>query len=546
VMASGLARFMAAAALLMLAACGSPQEKASKAAARYDVYYAGRDFTSARIEIKRAIAAQDDIPEYWARLARVELATGRLLEAYQAYSRLVELDPDDPEAIQAMAELSYSGGSYDDAERLADQMLEKQPRSLRMLLVKGSVAAARYDVPAARAIADQMLTIDPANEGGKILLARVTNMAGDRDGAIAQLEKAIAADGESIPKLLTLLDLYSTKNDFPHAARTFARLFALQPRDVDLRIEYARMLYEHSRSDRALALLARLLRTHDGDAAIQQRIVDLWNEVGSRRIDVDGVRRFVDATGNTAMKVALGHLFLDQKRHAEAEAVLRPFIDGKDITAARVEADVFYAGALAGLGRGAEALALVNRVLRFDENNSRALLMRVRVAMATGDLAGALRDAQVLASDNPRLTEGRIALGEIYVRRRETVLADGAYAHAMKELSDDGDMLKAYVDYLLRTRRNGMALDIAKRFTRGNVQSRDGWRIRGELCLKLGDKDCVDEVMLVLEQVPGGLKVRRMLEAQGAPQPTGRLITAALPAPAGQAASTCGRTGAAC
>lgn len=537
---------MAAAALLLLAACGSPEEKASKAAARYDVYYARRDFFSARIEIKRAIAAQEDVPEYWARLARVELASGRLLDAYQAYARLVELDPDDPEAIQAMAELSYSGGSYDDAERLADKILEKQPRALRMLLVKGSVAAARYDVPAARAIAERMLTIDPANEGGKILLARATNMGGDRDGAIAQLEKAVADDGESIPKLLTLLDLYGTKDDFPHAARTFARLFALQPRDVDLRIEYARMLYEHDRPDRALELLARLLRTHDGDAAIQQRIVDLWNDVGKRRIDIDGVRRFVDATGNAQMKVALGHLLLDRKRHAEAEAVLRPFVDGKDITAARVEADVLYAGALAGLGRGDEALALVNRVLRFDENNSRALLMRVRVAMATGDLAAALRDAQLLASDNPRLTDGRVALGEIYVRRREPVLADGAYASAMKDLSDDGDMLQAYVDYLLRTRRNAMALDIAKRFTRDNPQAREGWRIRGELCLRLGAKDCVDEVMLVLEQVPGGLKVRRILEAQGAPQPTGRLITAAVPAPAGQAASICGRTGAAC
>nr|WP_047166959.1 tetratricopeptide repeat protein [Sphingomonas sp. Y57] len=530
-MASGWARFVAAAALLMLVACGSAEEKASKAAARYDVYYARRDFYSARVEIKRALAAQDDIPEYWARLARVELATGRLLEAYEAYARLVELDPNDAEAIQAMAELSYSGGSYDDAERLADQMLEKQPRSLRMLLVKGSVAAARHDLPAARAIADRMLGIDPANEGGKILRARVLTLEGDRDGAIAELEKAIAIDGESVPKLMAVLDLYATKDDFPRAARTFARLFALQPDNADLRFEYARLLYEHGRPDRAREMLARLLRAHRGDAAIQQRIVDLWNEVGSDRIDVDGARRFVDRTGDRAMKIALGHLLLDQHRYAEAEAVLRPFVDGKDITAAGVEADVLYAGALSGLGRGEEARALVDRILRFDEGNPRALLMRVQVATAAGDLAGALRDAQLLVSDNPRMAEGRAALADIYVRRGEAVLADGAYAGAMKELSDDGDMLQAYVDHLLRTRRGPMALDIARRFTRENPRSRDGWRIRGELCLSLGDAPCVEEVMAGLEQVPGGLKLRRMLEGRRA---------------AGQAASTCGRTGAGC
>lgn len=545
--ASWLARFVTAALLLVLTACGSAEEKASKAAARYDVYYARRDYYSARIEIKRAIAAQDDVPEYWARLARVELASGQLLDAYQAYARLIELDPEDSEAIQAMAELSYSGGSYKDSEKLVDKILEKEPRSLRMLLVKGSIAAAQHDAPAARAVAEQMLAIDPANEGGKILLARVLTIGQDRDGAIALLEKAVAEDGESIPKLMALLDLYNAKEDFPRTSRIFARLFALEPLNADLRLDYARLLYERGRPDRALDLLARLTRAHPGDDSIERRIVELWDAVGSDLIDVEGLRRFVDQTGNMTMKMALGHLLLEQKRYAEAEAELRPFIDGKEITAPRVEADVLYAGALSGLGRGGEALDLTDRVLRFDENNPRALLMRVRVAMAAGDLAAALRDAQVLTSDNPRIIDGRIALAEVYVLRRENILADNAYASAMKELSDDSKMLDAYVVYLLRTRRPAIALDVSKRFTRNNLRSREGWRIRGELCMKLGNEACLTEALLVLDQLPGGLKVRRMLEASR----PGRAVApparpASVSAPAGQAASTCGRPGAAC
>lgn len=538
-MASGLVRFLAAAMLLTLVACGSPEEKASKAAARYDAYYARRDFYSARVEIKRAIGAQDDIPEYWAKLARVELASGNFLEAYNAYARVIELDPEDAEAIQSMAELSYSGGALDDSERFVDQILEKQPRSLRMLLVKGSIAATRQNPAEARAIAEKMLEIDPGNEGGKILLARVFTMGGDRAASIALLEKAVAADGESVPKLLALLDLYSSTVDFPHAARTFARLFALQPDNVELRIEYARMLYERGQPDRALDMLGRLARTHAGDGAIEQQIVDLWGDVGSERIDVDLVRRFVNQTGNQTMKVALGHLLLDERRYAEAEAVLRPFIDQGDITAAKVEADVLYAGALSGLGRGGQALALVDRVLRFDENNPRALLMRVRVSTAGGDLARALRDAQVLARDNPRMTDGRVALAEIYVRRKESVLADAAYASAMKELSDDSDMLEAYVAYLLRTSRSPMALDISKRFIRNNPRARDGWRVRAELCLKLDNDVCVDEAMQALQQVPGGLKVYRAIEARLPPDWSKRT-------PPVQGAATCGSTVSAC
>jgi len=535
-MASWGARIVAAAALLTLAACGSPDEKASKAAARFDVYYARRDLYSARVEIQRALAAQDDVPEYWARLARLELAEGRFLQAFDAYARVVELDPKDAEAIQTMAELSYSGGSLDDAERLADQMLEEQPRSLRMLLVKGSVAAQRQQVAEARAIAEKMLEIDPTHEGAKILLARALNMAGDRAAAIATLDESVAKDGESVAKLMALLDLHAGADDFRSMARIFARLFALQPGDVAIRLEYVRLLYERGMPDRALAMLARLMRAHPGDHGLERQVVGLWTEVGSERVDVDGLKRFVAQAGNEAMKVALGQLLLDRKHHADAETVLRPFIDRGDVTAGRVEADVLYAGALSGLGRGGEALALIDRILRFDPGNPRALLMRVQVATASGDLAGALRDAQILVRDNPAMAEARIALAEIYVRRREPVLADGAYAAGMQQLSGSAGMLSAYAAYLVATRRPTMALDIAKRFTRDNPRSREGWRERARLCLRFGDAGCVDEAIWALGQIPGGAPLARSITAE----------RTARPATAGQAVPECGRTGAAC
>ena len=558
-MASVVARIVAAAALFVLAACGSSEQRAEKAAVRADVFYARRDLYSARIEIKRAIGAQDDVPEYWARLARVELADGHYLEAYQAYSRVVELDPDNDEAIQTMAELSYQAGSFEDAERLADKILEHQPRSLRMLLVKGAVAASRRQVPEARAIAERMLSIDPTNEGATILLARVINMGVDREPAITLLETSIAKDGESVVKLMALLDLYTGRDDFPRVARSFARLFALQPGNADLRLEYAKLLYERGRPDRALGMLARLSRRHRGDPAIEQRIVDLWTEVGSDRVDVDAVQRFVATTGDAPMKVALGHLLLDQKRYADVETVLRPHIDKGEISAAKVEADVLYAGALAGLGRSAEALALVDKVLKFDPSNPRALLMQVRVSVASGDLARALNDAQTLVRDNPGMAEGRVALASIYVRRNEKILADAAFARAMNELPDNAQMLTAYVDYLRGTQREAMAREVAKRFSRNNPRMLAGWKVRTELCLAADDKPCLTETLYALDQVVGARQVRQKIEARmpafaaavkaavaKREQEDKRKASGVMDKPAGQETPSCGTTGMPC
>jgi tetratricopeptide (TPR) repeat protein len=529
-MASWVARIAATALLLALAGCGSPQEKAAKAAARFDALYAQRDYDAARIEIRRAIAAEDDVPEYWAKLARVQLALGHYLDAYDAYGNVIDLDPGNRDAIQSMAEIAYSGQSYDDSEKFADQILADQPRSLRMLLVKGSIAAARRDLAKARAIAERILAIDPANEGGAILLARVQRMEGDPLAAIATLEASVARDGESVPKRMALLDLYTGRDDFRKAAFTFARLFMLKPDDLDLRLDYVKLLYGQGLPDRALAMLARLTRRHPGNVALEQRIVDLWAEAGAAAVDVERVRRFVSADGDQTMKVALAHLLLDQKRHAEAEAVLRPYVDRDRISPANVEADIRYADALAGLGRWAEARALIDRVLAFDANNPRALLTRVDMSMRRGDLAQALRDAQLLVRDNPGLTAGRIALARIYVRRNERILADNAYGSAMNELSDHADMLAAYIAYQHGRGRDALALDAARRFTRENPQSRDGWRQRAELCMRLADADCVAASLDALDQVAGGPRLRRAIEA----------------AAAGQAPAICGRTGGPC
>ncbi|RYD90317.1 MAG: tetratricopeptide repeat protein, partial [Sphingomonadales bacterium] len=385
---------------------------------------------------------------------------------------------------------------------------------LRMLLVKGSIAATRNEPARARAIADQMLEIDPANEGGTILLARSLLMAGDRAGAIATMEASIAKDGESVQKLMVLLDLHAGRNDFRNVARTFARLFTLEPDNVTLRLEYAKVLYEQGKTDRALEMLARLTRAHPGDRDLEQGIVDIWNEIGSAGIDLGRVRRFVAASGDDRLKIALGHLLLDEGSAAEAEAMLRPFVDKRDISVTNVEADVLYAGALSRLGRGREALALIDRVLAFDRNHPRALLMRVRISIARNDLAQALRDAQLLTRDNPDMVDGRLELARIYILRKEPILADKAYALAMSQLSADDDMLAAYVDYQIDKGRPAMARDAASRFTRENPRSREGWRQRASLCIDARDGDCVAQSFSALAQIPGGPQIRRKLEEE--------------------------------
>ncbi len=528
--------------LLALAGCGSPHERAAKAVVRFEDAYAKRDMINARIEIRTAIAAEDDVAEYWNKLGRVELASGRYLAAYTAYARALELEKDNQEAVQAVAELSYSGGKPDDALKYADQMLAIQPRNLRMLYVKGAVAFDRKDVTEARRIADLMLSIDPSNEDGEILLTKSLFAAGDAAGAIKAIEAAIARDGESLPKLAALLNIYRAQNDFPALYAVYRRLFAIDPQSVPLALDYARELYEFGRVGGALAALDRLQRQHPTDDDVQTKIVDLLKTLGGQVVPIDQIRRFA-ATGSLGMKTALAQIAVDQGQAAEAVAILTPVVDRGPLTPGNVQAHVTYAAALAGLGRKEAAFDRANAALAFDRTNPQALLLRVRMLADRGTLDKALIDAQTLARDNPDMAAARIALARVYALRREPVMADTSFARGVDDLSDDVGLMQAYAAYMVAGGRRDAALELAKDFTRRNPMLLPGWKARAGLCLSLGDRPCLAQVDNAYGQLRGGQAERAGLAAAvkamgttGAPPPADTAK-----APAGAAKAT-GRT----
>lgn len=505
------------AALILLAACGSPQERAAKYVTRFEQFYGARDFVNARIEIRKAIAIEDDVAEYWNRLGRAELGLSNYYPAYTAYQRAFELDKDNVEALQAMAELAYSGGNSRDSVRLADQMLEREPRNLRMLLVKGAVALDDRDYGQVRELITRMLAVDPENEGAIVLLGRVLFATGQPERGASLIEGSIARTGPTMLKLNALVENYAAQHDIEGLYRSYRRMFAIDRSSVGLRLDYAKALYENDEPARALAIIDRLQRARPRDAELNRHIIELWDMVGSDAIDLDAVRRFA-AAGNDEMKLALANLAIEQGRFGEAITILKPFVTDDRITPGNVSAQMLYARAISGLGNKAEALARTDRILAFDSTNPDALLLRVNVEIDRKTFDDALNDAQILGRDNPHSPPARLALARVYAARNESVLADTSFASALGDLPDSVEIVRAYTGWLVAMNRAGRALGVATRFTERNPRSLKGWAIRVDLCLRLKDRDCMTESAAALEHLRGGQKMRAPLIAamQGA------------------------------
>lgn len=115
----------------------------------------------AQIEALRAEAReQPDDPDAWLTLGKILDEVGRLGDAYTAYERALELDPDNAEPRQLAAWALIRGEVPDEAIPLVEPLVANDPDDARSVLLLG-LAQYGADDPAATATLRRYLALEP-------------------------------------------------------------------------------------------------------------------------------------------------------------------------------------------------------------------------------------------------------------------------------------------------------------------------------------------------------------------------------------------------
>ena len=133
-------------------------------------YLAG-DAASALDAFQRAQIWRPDQPDLLVRLAMaaVKLDRSELFEC--ALGRALQLDPEHREGLRLLADLNLQQKNYAPAARGFHALLQKDPRSVDLLLSLGFCFFHTGDLESAAMIFEQVLGIDPANETARENLA---------------------------------------------------------------------------------------------------------------------------------------------------------------------------------------------------------------------------------------------------------------------------------------------------------------------------------------------------------------------------------------
>lgn len=465
---------------LGVAACTSPDDKAARAAADAQTAFQQGRNTAALRSIQEALAARDDVSDYWLLLGRINATTNNLPGAFMAYENVIQLDHGNIEALRTLCQLGLSVGSPDKVDTYADQLLLLTPGDPLPIIMKGGAALARGDGTAALKLAEQVLAKQPQNSAALILKGRVLASHGDYTGAANFIGGTMSGGSDDSPRLAFLKDLYAQAGDRARYQQTVKQLAAAKPDDADRQLDYADMLYQIGQAAAANAVIVQQMVRHPHDTGVAAKILDVWLEQGPTALSLQQIR--TQAAGvSIEMKSAYARFANEIGQPELALALLGGSLDRQEVTVSNADAKAAAAYATGLLGHRADTLGRLDTILAFDDTHPGALLARAQIKAMGKDMNGAVADARRVVADDPRNVTARLALVDFFVATGDRDLARAILREGVRAMPNDPRLAARLVADLSSTGERAAAADVLRDLVRAAPVSLRALRLRAAL-----------------------------------------------------------------
>jgi len=473
-----------AAALLLLAACKSDEERATGLAQQANALAEAGKFVEAREAITQAIALREDSAPFYQLLGAIELKAGNPVGAFRAFNRVLDFEPTNQLALAYIANIGVQIGQLQPADEAADQLLTLNANAMPALQVKGMVALSRNKFDEAGEFADKILALRPTDEAGTILKARVLAKRGDAEEGARLIDAALQTSPQSTALLTNQLNLYRFLGQPEKMATIFQTLGPLAKNVASVQLDRINLLYKLKRDDEARQVAAAFLAEGARDPNDYRVLQRLWWEFDQTPIPESArnssnwkdplaivqTARYLIARGDVA---AAGALL--QSAPAKAQPLL-----------ASLKARV-----LAASGHESEARAQVDALLAKDEHDVDALLLRAFFALQAGQYEAAVATAQQALNNDAANPETYLLLASIARAQKSEFRVREILEDGVSNLPQNFMIVEKYAQYLHESDDKRRAISVTRSFARALPSSLRAWALLAAQCQWAADQTCM-------------------------------------------------------
>jgi tetratricopeptide (TPR) repeat protein len=398
------------AAALLLGACTTPEKAKAQHVARGQALLKDKKFQEASLEFRNALQIDDRLAEAHWGLANAYEGLQRYQEAFEEMRQVVELDPNNLDVRVKLGNYYLMGSKQSpaaitEAERLAKEVLQKNPAHIEGHILMGSVLFAQDHKPE----------------------------------AFAELNRAIEIDPQRVESYLSLARFYALTKDLATAEATFQRAISVNGASALAHYEYGKFLVQSSRLDMAEAEFLKAVQV-DG-ANREARFVLASFYLVNKRFDKaeDAYKALAELDKDKPEgRSVLADFYSAVGRLDEAVAIYKEVVaKSPDYTQGhyRLAEILMMRGDIAG------AKNEIDGILKNDAKDRQAIILRARIEMKSGepsDLKVAIEDLREVLRQEPNSRAGLYFMAEANFRLGQI---DQARAFA-------GDLERNYPDYL--------------------------------------------------------------------------------------------------
>lgn len=387
-------------------------------------------YAEADLNYRKAIQKNGNYGEAYYQLSLTELKLGKVIDSYQTLTRAEQLMPNRDDVKVKLADLSLSlfvadrrrpRAPWDQAVKLADELLAKDPKSFDALRLKGHLAAASQNLKDAEAFYYRANAIQPMNPEVTLGLAQVLFQDG-RGKEAEDMTMALLAKNKTYgPAYDLLIQRRLAAKDTSGAEQLLKTKHANMPKDAATVLELARFYAATSREADMKAVLQQMLDDPKTFPQAPLQVGDFyallrrWNEADKQY--EAGAAATSSGKENIAQHVTylkrVTDLALLQGKSEQANQALDEILK----VAPDDQSAVGMKGSLLITTRKpeniAKAVALLEPAVAKNAGNANLHYTLGRALAAKGDLDAARPEFLAAVQKNPRFIEPRLALAEM-------------------------------------------------------------------------------------------------------------------------------------
>jgi tetratricopeptide (TPR) repeat protein len=233
-------------------------------------------------------------PKILSEIAIFYYRAGRIKD-FQVYKEKLEKMPvKDKSLYEFLIKAALLDERYTEIPGLVEKLLEVEPGEIEAMMTAGRVLYENGNlVEAARwfkRIQEKLETYPKV----QYYIAKIKYLSKDYDGALAEVEADLKANGDNDADLTLMAQIYVEKDELIQAENLFKRAQKINPKAFDSLVGLADISTKRNNFDLALDLYKKAMREKGDEPVIHKKIGDVYRRLGQGALAVESYKLYLE------------------------------------------------------------------------------------------------------------------------------------------------------------------------------------------------------------------------------------------------------------